>query len=443
MKTIALHEMGEVIRKVRKERGLRLEDLADQNISPATVSNIERGVAHVSPEKITYLLKKLDLPLHKLPEMLEKEQEELKKIQFKLLTISTLRQIGLLDEALKELEQLNLDDSHPFVAQAYYQKGQIYLAKKRWKQAERAFYNALRHSQQNSYKEHNMEATSYFGLGLCAFLQNKWEEALDLFNNGIEAFDKEGEKQEIHHLLIRYKALALYELGRITEAFHLVNDHWNQLSSVEEVDTILTFYWLRAELSRRTGLLEEAIQYALKGIDIARFNQHYSRMFDLWIVLGTIYSAQQKWETAEIALTMAKRLEGKLPIDSRLSIVYTRLGILKYKQERYDEAYPYFLQAVHLSEKFQDWNRVVNNLIMLGDLCITMDKRKEAIQHYERAINLTQKNNLKEKEYHTWYRLAQCYHGLDEDKFQYCMRKTFELKQMLPAYTLDSLFEDH
>ncbi|WP_044641037.1 helix-turn-helix domain-containing protein [Risungbinella massiliensis] len=72
MKKLALHEMGEVIRKVRKERGLRLEDLSDDNISPATVSNIERGVAHVSPEKITYLLEKLDLSMHKIPDMLKK-----------------------------------------------------------------------------------------------------------------------------------------------------------------------------------------------------------------------------------------------------------------------------------------------------------------------------------------------------------------------------------
>jgi transcriptional regulator with XRE-family HTH domain len=95
MRPLSLHEIGEVIRKVRKERGLRLEDLADENISPATVSNIERGVAHVSPEKITYLLEKLDLPMNKLPEMLEKEQEELKKIKFKLLTISTLLTIDV------------------------------------------------------------------------------------------------------------------------------------------------------------------------------------------------------------------------------------------------------------------------------------------------------------------------------------------------------------
>lgn len=42
-----VNEVGSIIRKVRRERGLRLEDLADENIFPATISNIERGVSHV------------------------------------------------------------------------------------------------------------------------------------------------------------------------------------------------------------------------------------------------------------------------------------------------------------------------------------------------------------------------------------------------------------
>jgi cytoskeletal protein RodZ len=51
MKTHQIQELGEIIRKIRKQRGLRLEDLADDNISVATISNVERGVPHVSMEK--------------------------------------------------------------------------------------------------------------------------------------------------------------------------------------------------------------------------------------------------------------------------------------------------------------------------------------------------------------------------------------------------------
>ena len=63
MNNLDLAQTGELIRKILKERGLRLEDLADENISPATISNIERGIPHVHVDKIRYLLNKLDLDL--------------------------------------------------------------------------------------------------------------------------------------------------------------------------------------------------------------------------------------------------------------------------------------------------------------------------------------------------------------------------------------------
>lgn len=63
-------EIGEVIRKVRKDRGLKLEDLADNNISVATISNIERGVPHVKTDKILYLLEKMKIQLESIPALI-------------------------------------------------------------------------------------------------------------------------------------------------------------------------------------------------------------------------------------------------------------------------------------------------------------------------------------------------------------------------------------
>ena len=67
-------EMGEIIRKVRKERGMKLHELADNNISSATISNIERGRSGVRFDKIEYLFEKLDIHMDKLTELLYKEK---------------------------------------------------------------------------------------------------------------------------------------------------------------------------------------------------------------------------------------------------------------------------------------------------------------------------------------------------------------------------------
>jgi tetratricopeptide (TPR) repeat protein len=434
MKTLALHEMGEVIRKVRKERGLRLEDLADENISPATVSNIERGVAHVSPEKVTYLLEKLELPMSKLPEMLVQEQVELKRVKFALLTIATLRQIGYIDEALAKLEELQLEDSHPYIAHAYFYKGECYLAKKKWKQAERSFYNALRSAQQNSYEENNMEAASYLLLGICSNHQNNPEQALEYINDGIVAFYEDGEMQHVKHLLYKHKGILLQQLGRVTEAMQLVQDSWHLLSEVDDIETTLGFYWLRSELSRKTGLIEEAIEYASEGIDIARRNKQYSAMFDLWIVLGTIHTAQKDWEMAETSFLMARKLEEEISIDQRWITVYSRTGVLKLKQGKLNEALENFQHAIRYATKFQDSAQLVTNLVYSGELCQQMNELDKAIRYFEQGIEIAQKHNYHDLEWKIWYNLAGCYHGRDEEKFQQCMLKTYELRENIKTF---------
>jgi tetratricopeptide (TPR) repeat protein len=431
MKTLALHEMGEVIRKVRKERGLRLEDLADENISPATVSNIERGVAHVSPEKVTYLLEKLELPMSKLPEMLIQEQVELKRVKFSLLTISTLRQIGYVDDALSKLEELKLDETNPYIAHAYFYKGKCYMAKKKWKQAERSFYNALRSAQQNAYQENNMEAASYLLLGICSNNQGNLDQALVYINDGLDAYYEEGDMRHVKHLLHKHKGIMLQKLGRITEAMQLVQDSWYLLTDLDDIETTLGFYWLRAELSRQTGLINEAIEYAVEGIDIARRNKQYSAMFDLWIVLGTIYTAQKDWETAETSFLMARKLEEKIPIDQRWVTVYSRTGDLYLKQNKLPEAFEYFQHAIRYATKFQDVPQLVSNLVHTGDLCQLMNDTNKAIHFYEQGIAIAQKHLYKDMEWKIWYNLAGCFDGNDEQKFQHCMRKTYEIKEDL------------
>ena len=56
-----------------------MEDVADENISPATVSNLERGVSHVKQEKMYYLLDKLGISIDKLPELIIDQKEELER----------------------------------------------------------------------------------------------------------------------------------------------------------------------------------------------------------------------------------------------------------------------------------------------------------------------------------------------------------------------------
>ena len=107
MNILEMSEIGKFIRKVRKEKGLRLEDLADEHISTATISNIERGVPHVNKDKVLYLMSKLELDLNEIPEMIEKDTETLESMQVRFVAIETMIQMGMPERALHLLSDIS------------------------------------------------------------------------------------------------------------------------------------------------------------------------------------------------------------------------------------------------------------------------------------------------------------------------------------------------
>ncbi|SMO71189.1 tetratricopeptide repeat protein [Melghirimyces algeriensis] len=429
--SLEIHEIGEVIRKVRKERGFRLEDLADDNISPATISNIERGVPHVNMDKTKYLLKKLDLDLDNLPNLMVNEQQELEETKFELFKIETLLGINDRDSAYKKLKELNLEDSHPYAAIAYYLKGKLLISKKNWKRAERALFNAIRLASQSSHcQDHNVEADAFNQLGIASFRQNNIVQALKYTENGLDAF-LEGENTTLQYLLKRNQALYLEKLGRLGEAMQVVQEVWEHLHQIEEIDIILSFYWLRADLLRRSGMLQESIQYAKDGLELARLNQKYHSMFDLWTVLGSVYMQQKQWNKAESCFDMALKLTGQFSDQDKFSTTYARLGILYMHQSKWDEAHQVIQKAISISEKLNIAPRLTYALQVMGDYYRKQKKYTNATEYYQKALDLSKKYDYKETEYQTLFRLSQCYEKTDEAKFHESLREMYKVQQDL------------
>src|SRR5699024_6500031 len=163
-----LPKMGEIIRRVRKIKGLRLEDLADEQISPATISNIERGVPHVKQDKLYYLMEKLGISMEQIPELIKGEEEKLQELKTKLISYESLSSMGKHELCLQKLKELEaeIDDSHPYAPDYYYIQGKCYRHLKKWRQAENAYYQAIRVSQ---HTPTDTEAAAFNELSLCSF----------------------------------------------------------------------------------------------------------------------------------------------------------------------------------------------------------------------------------------------------------------------------------
>lgn len=432
MSLLEIHEIGEVIRKVRKERGLRLEDLADENISPATISNIERGVPHVNLEKTKYLLKKLELDLETLPSLMVSEQQELEETKFELFKVELLLDIEDLNQAQENLEKLNLDDGHPLAATAHFLKGKLNRLKKNWKRAERSFFNAIRLVHQgNPDRESNIEAAAYNELSLNSFGQNDMKQALKYTENGLAAFQSGGERPQYESILKRNRAIYLERLGRLGEAMQIVQEAWPQIPEMVQIETVLSFYWLRSDLLRRSQMFDEAVAYAKEGLELARINRHHDSMFDLWTVLGSVYMNKKQWDQAESSFEMALKLADKIQHEDKLATVHARLGVLYMNRSEGGNPLETIRKAIEIGERTNSATRLCYALQVMGDYYRKKDKPEEAIHYYNNMLKLAQKHDYKKKEYLALFRLSQCYETVDEQEFHQCLRNLYRVQQEL------------
>ncbi|MDR6224111.1 tetratricopeptide repeat protein [Desmospora profundinema] len=433
MKTLEIHELGEIIRKVRKERGLRLEDLADDNISPATISNIERGVPHVSKDKAYYLLEKLEIQADQLPSLMMDEQEQLKDLWIQLRLVRSRLEFGEVNEALPLLNGLELEDKHPFSSEVQYLKGRCHFKQNNLRRAERAYQKAL-HLAQYASESSNMEARCHLQLGVCAYGRNELDDALRHTENGIRSYHSVTPHQPVWYLLHCNHALYLERLGRFAESLRVVQEHWDSLGETDELQVILTFYWLRSELSRRSKMLDEALQFAYKGEEIARRNHNHFSMFTFWTAIGSIHMDRQEWFKAEESFKTALLCEGKLSTDeTSFTNTYSRLSILLMQQDKQEEAYAMIQKAIRTGEHCDDAPRLINALMIQGNFYKSHGRMEQAIQSYRQALSLSRKYGYKKKTYRVLYLLAQCWDGRNEAEFQHCMRELYLIQKEIQS----------
>lgn len=426
LQSLQIDKIGDVIRKIRKKRGLRLEDLADDNISPATISNIERGIPHVHPDKIRYLLSKLDLDLDALPKLIQEERQELERLRFRLASIETLHDLGHADEALRRIDELSLDDTHDLAAVVYYLKGKCYITKGYLRRAERLLFNAIRLTgQQPEQRKNNLEAAAFCELGSVYFAQHRYEQALQYIENGLSAFHPDGERSQLRYLLLVNKAACLDRLGRTGEAFQTVEILWHHLHQIHHIHTVLKTYELRTELLLRQRLSEDAISCALEGLEIARLNHQYDRAFHLWTLLGNIYFQNRDWENAELCFCLALRLKNRLRDQQAILEAYTRLGLLYMTQEKWDQAREQLDQALKLGRQYPYIPVYADALMAMGNYYRQQGELKEAADHYREAVKWARKNGDRKRERDALFHQAQCLRDENPDWFRSCLEELY------------------
>jgi tetratricopeptide (TPR) repeat protein len=426
---VDLNLVGEAIRNYRKKKRLRLEDLADEHISVSTISNIERGFAHVKQEKVNYLLQKLGINVSDLTTL---EQNLQRKDEYISLQLTGLESWIVCDEeskALTELNNIKLTDHHPLASRVMFLKGKCHCRLNEWKKAIHAFYEAIRLSRLQM-EASPLEAACYDELSRTAYYQNDLKQSLAYVEKGLHLIQ---ENSDVKFSLIRNKALYLLKQSKEAEALKLIKDNWKHLSSLTQIDLILGFYQIRVKLLIVTGLWEEAHAYAEEGIDLAKHNNQYHALCVLWGELGKIYTNQHQYDLAEVCFRTSQVFEFHVKDKSALISTYTFYGKLLQEQKEYQLASVLLSKAIQLGSKYNEIEDLVRAYLAMGQVCLVSKDTESAMEYFHKARDMATKHRLPVLAYEAIFQVAKVYQEVDSDKFIACTVEMYEMQMAIDS----------
>lgn len=418
-------EMGDVFKLARlnlKGKDISQEALAANSngkISTGTISHIENGGYRVSRDKLEYWSSVVNVDLEELLAKNPVEEITEEDLRFELIAIEhTLDRVDI-EEGWRRLNQLNLTKDSPLISTVFYLKGKYYSKKKTWNQAHACFTRAIDIEKAHSVRsKNNIISACFHELSRVAQYENDLRSALKYTQNGLDEFVKNGDrKYYLYHLLVS-KVIYLKNLNRIEEALVALNELNKQKCDIETTSVLLNMADLQAELLNRTERYEEATKYALEGIELARIESNYDRLFDLWTVLGTSYMNLKQWKKAERCFLEALKLKDKIKRESLPVTTYKQIGELYSILDKTEKAIDNLKKAVKLGKETNDALRTCEALISLGDCYFKQSNFKSAESEYEQALALAEQHSFSAQEDILIIKLVCCYTTQGSDKFK-------------------------
>lgn len=250
-------------------------------------------------------------------------------------------------------------------------------------------------------------------------------------NSGIDAFNPEGERGELIHILQVNRVNYLKNIGKITDALREIDQMWDDIDVIDQPKVVLNIYELRADLCIMLGMYEEAIEYAKEGLKKARACHQYEDMFYLFTSLGHACLRDKRLDDAEENLKMALNLSQYTKNRGVLLSTYTYLGSLYLQQDKYKEAENALSEAIQIGDAHKSAVRLVDTYITYGELFHKQGNYQKASGYHRKAIELARKCNNRQKEHKAMFLLSKSLEKTDEKEFNECMKNMYKLQEQI------------
>lgn len=182
--------VGNMIKKIRKSKGITLEELAKGICSTGKMSNIENGATSIDKETLTQFAHKLGVTVKQLT---DGHSEEEKALSENLAKIEHMMGFGLYDDAHESLMKLidRADEcpnsSRAFQIKIHYLDGLLYKFQGNKLRATSKFYRVLQFPIL-SMDDVIYAARTYHNLAELHYLSNERTKAIELLEKGVETY---------------------------------------------------------------------------------------------------------------------------------------------------------------------------------------------------------------------------------------------------------------
>ncbi|SHF02297.1 Tetratricopeptide repeat-containing protein [Seinonella peptonophila] len=436
-----------LIRSERHKQGLKAKCLADQTVSEATLSNIVNRTATVREDKIYHVLEKLGIRKEDIPKRIQAEHTEQETIRYYLKLSEALINSQQLEEAKKDIDfyKQNLCEYHPLYPFNQFLEGLYYLGKKEHCLAAKIFLNALDTCAKYYLNPvDNFASTCYSHLSKCKYQENDLEVALHYLEKGLSVLDESKENHKIKWFLLGNKVICMEKLGHFNQALQLVQEIWRYIDEVEFLQVKLNLYKSKANLLIKNHQLDDALQCASHGFQIA-YNSPKSRyIFDFLMILGSIHLLQKDCISAEKSFKTATLIDDTMKFPRRHIDAYSFLAILYIYQQEWGKAKEVLDHAVTIGREVQDIHRLTRALIVNGNYFFFQNQLEEAIPYYEEAVMLAKENAFYHRQYHALFKLTDCNAALGNDKlFTKFSKELFYLQKKIELNREEDIYELH
>ncbi|MCH5585212.1 hypothetical protein MK805_09550 [Shimazuella sp. AN120528] len=426
-----LAKMGRLLRDKRKKAGINMTALADKHISMATISDIETGKRKVGEKKIRYYCEKLGINYDQLLTLLEEKEEDYERqaarIRLRLQAIEDEIKYTSPKTALRSLKEIQskLKKNDVFQCVLTFLFAKCYLKDKKREKAYDYYLKAIRlyeeHQSDPEIQQSNIKAASLYGLGIIYYRQNDLEKALSCTIDGLEHFTPHAKRSVFKYALLINQAIFMEKMGdRDNEALQILEEKmWPYLHEIDS-EIVLTMYDLQATLYNKFRMYPKAIEYAEKGIELARDVGNIDRGYELWTTLGKIYINLQQFDLAKICFEATSKLEDKVKRQFLSVSIYnnTQLALLYLNEKDLEKAARSIENAIYLAKEKNDKLGLCEAFIVQADYYFILGSSKDAVILLEKAMEIADQYSLQTQTLTIVLKLSQYYATIDTIKQQ-------------------------